>query len=262
MLPYLLAAQVAAAVPTSLDVVAMDYAFRVPPRVRAGVVSVRLTNTGKKLHHLQLFRLTDGKRLGDVYPIFLKAKSIAEPPSWAIPAGGPSAAMPGKSIAVTTRLEPGRYALICWIPAGDGTLHFMKGMAGEVEVVPPPASSKEPNADVVATTKDFSIAFSKAITAGRHTVRVDNRGTHAHEWLVVKLKPGMSARDVAEWSGAGQLGEPPHSEWFGVAAIPTGSHAYVTHTFTRGDYVAFCLAESKEGVLHLMKGMETRFSVR
>lgn len=262
MLSLLLAAQVAAALPTSLDVVAMDYAFRAPPRVRAGQVTIRLRNTGTKLHHLQLFKLADGKRLGDLYPLFLKAKSVGEPPAWAMPAGGPSAAMPGATIAVTETLEPGRYALICWIPAGDGTLHFMKGMAGEVEVVGPATRAAEPKADVVATTRDYTITFDTPITAGRRTVRIENRGTHAHEWLVVKLKPGMTARDVAEWSGAGQMGPAPHSEWFGMAAIAPGTHGFVTHAFTPGEYVAFCLAEGKDGVLHLMKGMETRFRVR
>jgi hypothetical protein len=114
----------------------------------------------------------------------------------------------------------------------------------------------------VATTRDYTIAFDKAITAGRRTVRIENRGTHAHEWLVVKLKAGSTARDVAEWSGAGQMGPPPHSEWFGLAAIAPGTQGFVTHTFTPGEYVAFCLAEGTDGVLHLMKGMETRFRVR
>lgn len=262
MLALLLAAQVAAAVPTTLDVVAMDYAFRVPPKVRAGLVTVSLRNTGQKLHHVQLFRLEPGKTLGDLFPLLMAAKSISAPPAWATPVGGPSAAMPGRTIRAIVSLAAGTYALICWVPAGDGTVHFMKGMVGQVEVVAPASPASPPRADVVATTRDFSIGFDRPITAGRRTIRIENRGTMAHEWLVVKLKPGSSARDVAEWSGAGQHGTPPHDDWFGLAAIAPGQVAHVTHEFARGDYVAFCLAEGRDGVLHLMKGMETRFTVR
>jgi uncharacterized cupredoxin-like copper-binding protein len=250
--------------PTSavLDVTAMDYAFKVSPTVKAGLVTVRLRNTGQKLHHVQLFKLSEGKRVSDLFVLFLAAKSIAEPPAWAVPAGGPSAAMPGKVIEIQQALAPGRYALICWVPVGDGTLHFMRGMIGEVEVTGPAPRVAEPRADVVAVTTEHKITFDQPVTAGRKVIRIENRGTVPHELLLVRLKPGESARDVAEWSGAGQLGTPPHESWSGAAALPPGGRAFLTVTFTPGRYVAFCLAEGKDGVLHLMKGMETVFDVK
>lgn len=248
--------------PTVLDVTAMDYAFKVSPTVKAGLVTVRLRNTGKKLHHVQLFKLSEGKRVSDLFVLFLAAKSIAEPPAWAVPAGGPSAAMPGKVIELQQTLAPGRYALICWVPVGDGTMHFMRGMIGEVEVTGPAPRVAEPRADLVAVTTEHKITFDQPVTRGRKVIRIENRGTVPHEVLLVRLKPGESARDVAEWSGAGQLGTPPHESWSGAAALPPGGRAFLTVDFTPGRYVAFCLAEGKDGVLHLMKGMETIIEVK
>ncbi|MDX2184683.1 MAG: hypothetical protein SFW08_11950, partial [Gemmatimonadaceae bacterium] len=206
-------APAAAQAPAVLDVTAMDYAFKVSPSVKAGLVTVRLRNTGKKLHHVQLFKLSEGKRVSDLFVLFLAAKSIAEPPPWAVPAGGPSAAMPGQVIEIQQALSPGRYALICWVPVGDGTLHFMRGMIGEVEVTGPASRVTEPKADLVALTTEHTITLDRAVTRGRKVIRIENRGTVPHEFLLVRLKPGESARDVAEWSGAGQLGTPPHESW-------------------------------------------------
>ncbi|MBX9855134.1 MAG: hypothetical protein K2Y26_06400 [Gemmatimonadaceae bacterium] len=130
-----------AATATPLDYVAMDYAFRGPARTAAGLHRIRLNNTGTKLHHVQLIRLEDGKRLGDVFPVLQRNKGLHGLPSWAKPAGGVSAALPGRNIEITQRLAAGRYAVICWIPTDDGQIHVMKGMMTEPRSRPPPRAT-------------------------------------------------------------------------------------------------------------------------
>lgn len=58
----------------------------------------------------------------------------------AVPVGGAFVGM-GKRDTVLLDLAPGRYGVVCFIPVGsvddqegDGPLHFIEGMASEVEV--------------------------------------------------------------------------------------------------------------------------------
>lgn len=248
----------------SIDFVAMDYAFRGPASVTAGMHSITLRNTGTRLHHVQLYRLEEGKRLSDLFPILYRNKGIAGAPSWAVPAGGPSAALPGQTIRVRQALAPGRYAAICWIPAPDGQLHFMKGMMMEFEVVAPTGSARtaEPVANLRATLREYSVNFDAAPSAGRHTIRIENAGRQAHEFLLVRLAPGKSVDDVAHWSERGQEGASPVEEWSGVAGLRPGGVAWLDVNLRRGSYAIFCLSpDARDGRPHLLHGFRMTFTV-
>ncbi len=242
-----------------LEFVAMDYAFRAPATATAGLATIQLRNTGTKLHHVQLFRLDGGHRLGELFPILFAARSVAAAPDWAVPAGGPSAALPGRTIAVRQRLAPGRYAAICWIPAEDGQLHFMKGMMAEFEVTrgaaPGPGTAAEPAAGVRATLREYTVAFDVPLRRGTQTIRVANAGRQPHEFLLVRLAPGRSAEDVARWSELGQRGPSPAEEWVGVAGLAPGEVAWLDVTLRPGTYAVFCLSPDRsDGRPHLLHG--------
>lgn len=271
------AARVASAQAT-LDVTAMDFAFRAPATATAGVVTIRLQNTGAKLHHMQLFRLEEGKRLADLFPILYRNKGIAGAPSWAVPAGGPSAALPGRTIAVRQSLAPGRYAAICWIPAPDGALHFMKGMMAEIEVTgaalgaatgAAPGTATRPAApeagtrtEVRASLREYTVDLERPLTRETRTIRVENRGTQAHEFLLVRLAPGRTVDDVAHWSEKGQVGAAPVEEWMGVAGLAPGAVAWLDVRLRAGRYAIFCLSpDAKDGRPHLLHGFRTTFTV-
>lgn len=248
----------------SIDFVAMDYAFRGPASATAGMRTITLRNTGARLHHVQLYRLEDGKRLSDLFPIFFRNKGIAGAPSWAIPAGGPSAALPGQTIRVRQSLAPGRYAAICWIPAPDGQLHFMKGMMTEFEVVAPASSERTttPVASLRAALREYGVTFDVAPSAGRHTMRIENVGRQAHEFLLVRLAPGKTVEDVAHWSERGQEGAAPIEEWSGVAGLSPGSVAWLDVNLRKGRYAVFCLApDARDGRPHLLHGFQMTFTV-
>lgn len=237
-----LAAQSTRGAATPLDYVAMDYAFRGPARTAAGLHRIRLNNTGTKLHHVQLIRLEDGKRLGDVFPILQRNKGLHGLPSWAKPAGGVSAALPGRNIEITQRLAAGRYAVICWIPTDDGQIHVMKGMMTELEVTP---SSARDIADPVATRRvtltEYQATWSAPLARGRQTLRIENAGKQSHELLVVRLAPGKTMRDVERWSGTG-AGPAPMEMWTGLASIAPGGVAWLELDVTPGRYAIFCFA--------------------
>ena len=248
-----------------LSLVAMDYAFRAPPRAPAGLVRVTLRNEGRRLHHAQLFRLDEGKRLSDLYPLVVARRGIGGLPGWAVPAGGPSAALPGTTIGVTTTLRPGRYAVICWVPAADGQPHFMKGMMAELEVTGTAAPA--PAAATAATrveVREYQVTFVSPPTAGPARLHVVNRGTQPHEVLIVRLAPGATLEDVARWSERGQPDGPrPVEDWQGVAAIAPGAEAWLELTWRPGRYAVFCLSpDTGDGRPHLLHGLHREFVVR
>ena len=77
----------APAAPPVVEITASDYAFAMRDTIAGGVVTLRLRNTGKELHHVMAFRLPEGKQLKD----FMGESAKGEPPRWAVAVGGPNA---------------------------------------------------------------------------------------------------------------------------------------------------------------------------
>lgn len=242
-----------------------NFAFlSLPKRVTAGQVTIRLVNEGTKLHHLQLIRLAPGMTLGSIYADFVKGFAL---PAATHAAGGPSAAWGGQTIESTVTLAPGRYAVLCWVPAPDGTLHLKKGMMGEIEVAPAPAKSAAADVavDVTLTTRDYAFQFSTPITRGRRTIRVVNAGPQAHEVVLVRLAPGRTADEARDWSERGQEGPPPGVMLNGSAALAVGASSLITNDFTPGRYAVICFMPDTRGRSvqpHAHVGMLTTFTVR
>jgi hypothetical protein len=68
------------------------------------------------------------------------------------------------------------------------------------------ATAAEPEADVVMKLVDYDFELSKPLTAGRHTIRIENGGPQEHEVVIVKLDPGKEPMDFAAW-GEKQVGK-------------------------------------------------------
>jgi hypothetical protein len=244
-------------------VVATDYAFQAPDSIPAGRTEIRLVNKGPELHHVSLFRLTNGKRLADL----LEALKVPGPlPAWATDVGGPNAPAPGSESNATLTLEPGRYAMLCFIPATDGQLHMRKGMVKEFAVVRPagaqarPAATRAadaaPRPDVVMTLRDYAFDLSAPITAGTRTIRVRNAGPQAHEVLIARLAPGATAAQLLAFIEKPTGGPPPGAPLGGTTGMATGRENDVTIEFTRGEYAFICFVpDDKDGKPHLAHGM-------
>jgi hypothetical protein len=94
-----------------VSVVASDYALQMPATLPAGLTTLRLSNTGKELHHLYLVKVEKGKKPEDVLAWFKKG---GPPPAWMRPVGGPnaSAPMPGAETLFTSNLTAGDYIAV------------------------------------------------------------------------------------------------------------------------------------------------------
>ena len=245
-----------------VTIVARDYAFEVPDTVAAGLVELRLVNQGAELHHVQMIRLEDGKRMAD---LFAAMQGGGPPPAWAKDVGGPNAPAPGDTSVAALRLEGGRYALICFIPSPDGKPHVMKGMAREIVVAPARAAAKpaiaEPAADVTISLVDYDFALSKPLVAGRQVVRVRNDGKQAHEVFIARLAPGKSAADLLAWVQT-MDGPPPAMPVGGTTGMAIGLDNLVTLDLEPGEYALVCFVpDAKDGKAHHAHGMVKQIRV-
>lgn len=235
-----------------MTVTTSDFSFDAPAEIPAGLTTIRLVNQGPSLHHVQLMKLADGKTLDD----FLAALQGEHPPTWATPAGGPAPPEVGGTSISIEALEPGNYALICFIPSADGMPHVMKGMSRALKVVGPSrAAAPEPAADIVVTLVDYDFGLSKPLTAGKHTIRVENAGQQPHEIAIVRLHPGKKPADFVAW-GMKPVGPPPGTIHGGVSGIMPGSHSFIEVDLPSGEYGLLCfLPDAKDGKPHFEHGM-------
>jgi hypothetical protein len=257
-----------AAGPTIVTITATDYAFNVPDTIPAGLTTMRLVNQGKELHQASLVRLKDGKTIADFRSGLEAAmQSHAPPPPWISFVGGPNALTPGDTGSATQRLEPGSYVVVCWIPSPDGTPHIMKGMmhamvvkAAQAALAPAVA---EPTAGLSITLSDYDFALSAPLTAGTHTIRVENGAPQVHEVVITALPPGKSLQDFIAWEKGGEKGPIPTGKWLGgVVGMDPGGHGQFTATFAPGNYLLLCFwPDVKDGKPHIVHGMAKQISV-
>lgn len=123
----------------TLDVTAVDYGFDgVPDELPTGYHVVTFSNGGQEQHEMFALRFNDGttESLEEIAElpeeeVFTKISPVNA--TWAPPGG---------SDTVSWNLsEPGRYAIVCFIPVGsvgetegDGPPHFTQGMVQEFTV--------------------------------------------------------------------------------------------------------------------------------
>lgn len=249
--------------PRVVVVRATEFNFEAPASVPAGTLTFRLQNAGVEVHHLWIVRLTRGKTPADFTKMMEAWGTGPKMPEWAIDVGGPNSVAPGVSADATMTLEPGTYMLLCYVPSADGTPHAMKGMIKPLTVTAKGATKpREPEADVSVTLGDYGFVISPAITAGRHTIRFEDKAPQTHEAILARLLPGRTLQDALAWFDNGQLGPTPVVTLGGASGIANGRHMYMTTQFEPGTYVLLCvMPDATDGRAHSEHGMVAQFTV-
>jgi len=243
-----------------VTVTGKDFKFDAPDEIPAGLTEFRFLNKGPSIHHMQLLKLTNGKTYSD---LITALKIQGPPPRWIKEVGGPNAPAPGMESNATLMLEPGNYAIICFVDIG-GAPHFTKGMVRPLKVVPAsgPAAVR-PTPDVTVTLVDYAFNFSGPLRAGARTIKVQNSGPQSHEVELVQLAPGKTAQDFLAWAGSGMKGPPPAKPIGGIAAVQRGMSESFSANFTPGNYAFICFVpDAKDGRPHFAHGMTKDFSVK
>lgn len=108
-----------------------DYSFSLSQPLRPGRQVIEVRNDGAQPHEIELVQLAPGKTAQEV----LAWVHHPEGPAPGLPLGGVAPLGRGRVNWFEADLEPGRYALICFLPdKADGKPHFEHGMMQEIEV--------------------------------------------------------------------------------------------------------------------------------
>jgi hypothetical protein len=241
-----------------VTVTGADFTFDAPETIPAGVTEFRFVNKGPSIHHMQIVKINGGKTFDDLRAALANP---GPPPAWIRMLGGPNAPAPGTESNATLTLEPGNYAIICFVDLG-GPPHFTKGMIRPLKVAPSKvASAPTPKADITTSLFDYNFKLSSHVRPGAHTIRVHNTGPQAHEVELIQLAPGKTVEDFVTWV-ADMKGPPPAKPIGGIAAIEPGMSQLFTADFVPGNYAFVCfIPDSKDGKPHYTHGMTKQFNV-
>lgn len=253
-------APAAAAAPNMVSFTAKEFSFEGPDTIPAGLTMFHLTDAGKELHHVQLVKLEEGKTFADYQAASKDMKG--PPPAWAVPYGGVNPPAPGATTTAMQVLEPGNYAVVCFVEGPDHVPHMAKGMMRPLTVTPSAnANTTEPTADVTLTLSDYTFTLSKPLVAGKQLIKVENGAAQPHEVVLIQLAPGKTIEDVGKWV-FDMKGPPPGKPIGGIPAFVKGKDSFFQADLTPGEYGMICFVpDAKDGKPHVQHGMKTQFKV-
>ncbi len=241
-----------------VDVKAGEFFFTAPDTITAGLTTFRLLQTGlvvdrmragthgrelvadkgdntRGAHMLWVVRLDSGKTVTDLYAAAQAGQRMTP---WARQMGGPAFILPPATTNATVDLEPGNYALVCYIGSARedrSRYHFLNGMFRALTVKPAPVRRAiSPQVDVVATISGEKIVkFSKPLRAGRVAIRVDNQTDKDLEFKFQRVPVGLTGKAfLAQPQGSG-----PGTPVGGLSSVPPRTSVITTLNFTAGQYV-------------------------
>ena len=221
-----------------VDVTATEFFFEAPDSIPSGLTTFRLTQAGiaaeralagkkgrelvadqgdntRGFHMLWVIRLDEGKTVAD---LSAAAHAGAATP-WKQILGGPAFAVPPRTTNATMDLQPGTYALVCYVGSARedrNRHHLLHGMVRQLVVTPSTAALRPPvQPDVVARITAEGVEFSAQIRAGRQIIEVRNDMPREREFVFVR-----------NGVGAG-----------GLSSVRNGATIFTTIDFEPGDYV-------------------------
>ena len=249
-----------------MTIEAADFSFKAPSTIPAGYVDVTVKNTGKEGHQVQFVKLADGVTMADFDAA--AAKTDIGALSSSVFVGGPNGADPGASTSAIVKLEPGTYALACFMPGTDGTPHAAHGMTGTVEVAKTAESVETaPTTKGTITLGDF-VFEPPADFNGNGTYAVENKGNQVHELAMFKIADGKTLDDVKGFlltppGTPPPAGPPPFTEVGGVVGLSPNQTAWLDLKLPAGQYAMLCFFPdpTKDDMPHALEGMIKEFTV-
>jgi hypothetical protein len=239
-----------------VEVTAAEFFFRAPDTIPSGLTTFHLVQAGlivdriregakgqalvadkgdntRGAHMLWVVRLDSGKSINDL----IRAEQTDETAGWVRHMGGPGFSHPPASTNATMLLEPGSYALVCYVGSGRANTaryHLLHGMIRPLTVVPERTTrATMPTPDVIAKVTGDALTFSKPLRAGRALVMVQNETARRIEFKVVRVPDGMTGKEFMALPGDVEGVTSPGS----LASVPPGGWVMTTLDFTSGEHV-------------------------
>lgn len=247
--------------PPVVTVTATDYAFQAPDSLREGWTTFRVVNDGDMLHAPLIVKLDEGVTVDQFRDAYAEAWETEGPWDSLGLIGGIVAPPPkGSPSNATLHLTAGRYAWYCPMHWEGGAPHLVEhGMTRAFIVTPRGESAPEPSdlqPSLTITMDDYAYSLSAPLTAGRHLIRVENRGREGHEVVLMKLQEEKTLVNFQAWL-ADPRSPPPISRSLGGIVLEEGGakEGYFDVETTPGSYVIFCTINAPDGRPHTEHGM-------
>ncbi|MGH2730931.1 MAG: hypothetical protein ACRDJI_10040 [Actinomycetota bacterium] len=248
--------------PIAVTISTHDFKFDAPESISAGLVEIVVSNRGKEAHEVQLMKLHEGVTFDEFFKTAKKDDSGLDSIALADPAGGVGSTAgipPGYDLSVTNELDPGSYALVCFVHG-----HNEKGMIAPFEVTESDAAAAEPpDVDGQISLSDYEIILPDDFS-GSGTFEFVNNGPDFHEVAIYKLDASLEEAqkylDSPKAFDAPPPGGEPQSAGL-VSGIQPATSAFATLDLDPGTYVMVCFFPDEEGTPHAFHGMYTAFEV-
>jgi hypothetical protein len=230
--------------------------------VASGLVTTKLTDTGKQPHQAQIARFAPGKGVADFTALLKGPNPEAALSVFVSFNGGPNVVAPGHSQTTIQNLDPGKYLLLCFVtdPATHMP-HFVMGMYAPFWVDGPRRHGSVESSQTVYAVDDMRFVVPAELHSDSIVRFVNKAKTDVHELFIGRLHKGMTAKDVQKWAAA-QNGPMPFDPAGGAGGLSPGGRAWFSLHLSPGRYVAMCLVpDDKTGIPHAASGMVKTFMV-
>ena len=230
----------------NLNVKAGEYTYKVSGTPKAGWTQINFGNAGVEYHVLGISQLKKGVTAKQLIAAF---KSNDDAAADKLVVGGvapvPGALGPGEATTILTKLKPGHYAMICFVPAPDGTPHALHGMVDTFDVSSAKSSLTPPKDGVIPVTiSDDSITLPSAGMPKSGWVKVTNSTSVSRSFSLGRyLTPTATFEDAAAYfktffDNPGDVSDAPASLIGGLEGIPAGGTGYVQLKLDPSRYAA------------------------
>lgn len=249
-------------VANELRVDLMEFGFKGPKTVPAGTTRVIVHDMGGVQHELQVGRLHDDKTWTDIEDLLHGPVPDAVATQMTM-VGGIPGVEPGGTASTVVDLEPGTYALMCFITAADGKSHLAHGMVQRFDVTEPEGKAVEaPQSKGDIVLADMTITLPKDFD-GTGTWRVVNTGEQQHAATIMRVAEGATRKEVLAYLQAEPKpeGEPVVAAMGGAGSIDPGQQEWVELDLPKGRYVlvSFVPDLTKGGIPQFLEGMITEY---
>lgn len=239
--------------------------FTAPSSIKGGLVTLEVTNKGKRPHGAQLVLVKGGHTTQQVLKVI--SSDSNKTPAWGRAEGGLGEVAPGQTARATLNLPAGRYVLAdAGGPGSSGPPAYAEltvkgGKTGSLPSTPTTITAANPGKD------KYDWKVSGPLKAGANRVTFDSKGKEAIHLIGafrVKGNPSKAALIKALKSN----GKPPgfvDTSSFSTSAVIDGGKSQVTPVDLQkpGKYVLFCpLSDRDGGKPHFEEGMLKTVTVR
>ena len=181
----------------NVEIVGVDYAFKVPATLHAGPTTFSFSNAGGHPHEFNIFLLKRGAKIEQVVNARKEKKSqlIYIEGSVGVLFADEKSEAPAR---LTANLLPGRdYGVLCiFRDSAKAPQHFEMGMYSVIHVIGGAAAATRTPVDSIIAVDYAYPKYSREVSPGIHTIAFRNAGKHRHEINIALLKKGVTLDSI------------------------------------------------------------------